>query len=67
MSDLPDPKRKDGPPDGKAVVRTYTVTVAGVQHDPDDADEYDEAGDIERALSGSDIVADVEHTGTEDA
>lgn len=64
-SNLPHDKRLDGPPEGKEVVRTFTVMVSGTQFDPDDEDEDDEEGLIRRALQRCGIEADVEHTGTE--
>lgn len=64
---LPHDKRLDGPPEGKEVVRTFTVKVNGTRFDPDEADEYDEASAIERALDAAGLEAEVELTEVEDA
>jgi hypothetical protein len=66
-SNLPDNPRLDGPPEGKEVVRTFTVKVSGTRHDPDDPDEGGLMGDIEDALRARNIEADVEMTECEDA
>lgn len=67
MNGLPDPKWKDGPPEGKEVVLVFEVRVTVEQHDPDDDGGRGMEKQIERALERAGIEAGCEHTGTEDA
>ena len=62
MTNLPDPKWKDGPPEGKEVVLVFEVRVT-VNDDEDAAGEIEHEIDV--ALGGYDYT--VQHTGAEGA
>ncbi len=66
-SPLPDDPRLDGPPEGKEVVRTFTVKVSGTRFDPHDPDEGNMAREIEQILRAGFVDADVELTEVTDA